>query len=150
MTSTAGTLQWGADSPLELAAATLLAAIFIGSAHAAWRRLGGEPRARRIGVLVLNAAACLAIFALLVPPVVLKPASDSIALVTEGATAVPDDVAGAYIAPGGGDYGRGPLYLLDVGQLLQKEPALGAVTVTGHGLGAEDWRRLPDDVAGGN
>ena len=147
MTSALGHLQWGADSLLELAAATLLAAVFVGSAYAAWRRLGAEARARFFGVLVLNATACLAIFSLLVPPVVPRPASDSIALITEGATAVPDDVASAYVAPGGGDYGRGPGYLLDVGQLLQKEPALGALTVTGHGLEAEDWRRLPEDVA---
>ncbi len=147
MSSSAASLQWGAESALDIAAALFLAAVFAGSVYAAWQRLGGTSRARWVGVLILNAAACLALFALLSPPVLLKPATASISLVTEGAPSPPDAIADAYVAPGAGDYGRGPAYLLDMGQLLIKEPALGALTVTGHGLDASEWRRLPDDLA---
>jgi hypothetical protein len=141
----AANLQWGIESPLETAAALLLAAVFLGSVLAAWRRLRGT--ARWIGVAVLNATACLAIFALLAPPALLRPASDAIALVTEGALSAPDAVATAYVAPGAGDYGRGPGYLLDIGQLLLRKPGLGTLTVTGHGLETFEWQRLPDDLA---
>jgi hypothetical protein len=138
---------WVVESPLEIAAALLLSVVFLGSVFAAWRRLGGSSRARWAGVAVLSATACLAIFALLAPPVLLQPASDSVILVTEGAQSAPGAIANAYVAPGAGDYGRGPGYLLDAGQLPLREPALGTLTVTGHGLEAEQWLRLPDDLA---
>ncbi len=145
MNKVAASLHWGAESPLEIAAALLLAAVYLGSVFAAWRRLGGT--ARWIGVAALNAAACLAIFALLAPPALLRPPSDAIALLTEGAPAAPDAATIAYVAPGAGDYGRAPGYLLDIGQLPLREPALGALSVTGHGLESFEWQRLPDDLA---
>lgn len=147
MNDAAGNLQWGVDSPLEIVAALLLFVIFLASALAAWRRIGESSRARWAGVAVLNAAACLAIFALLAPPVLLQPASDALTLLTEGAESAPGVGARAYVAPGAGDYGRGPAYLLDAGQLLLREPAVGTLTVTGHGLEAGQWRQIPDDVA---
>jgi hypothetical protein len=147
LSSSAGSLQWGAGSALDFAAALFLAAVFAGSVYAAWQRLGGNARARWAGVLVLNATACLAIFALLAPPVLQRPATASITLLTEGALSAPEAIADVYVAPGAGDYGRGPAYLLDMGQLLIREPSLGALSVSGHGLDASEWRRLPDDLA---
>jgi hypothetical protein len=134
------------ESPLEISSALLLSVVFLGSVFAAWRRLGGSSRARWTGIAVLNAAACLAIFALLAPPVQLRPASDTVILVTEGARSAPATGANAYVAPGAGDYGRGPGYLLDAGQLPLREPALGTLTVAGHGLEAAQWQRFPDDL----
>lgn len=143
----AASLQWGVESPLEIAAALMLSLIFLVSVLAAWRRLGGKSRARWAGVAVLNATACLAIFALLAPPVLLRPASDSVILLTEGAPSAPEAGANAYVAPGAGDYGRGPGYLLDAGQLPLREPALGTLTIMGHGLETMQWQRFPDDLA---
>jgi len=140
-------LQWGTGSGLEIAAAVLLSAVFLGSVHAAWQRLGGNARVRWAGVAFLNAAACLAIFALLAPPALLRPASDSVTLVTEGAESAPRPGATAYVAPGAGDYGNGPGYLLDAGQLPLREPALGTLTVTGHGLEALQWQGFAYDLA---
>ena len=142
----AAILQWGVESPLEIAAALLLSVVFLGSVFAAWKRLGGNSPARWAGVAVLNATACLAILALLAPPVLLRPASDSLILVTEGAQAAPTAGANAYVAPGAGDYGRGPGYLLDAGQLPLREPALGTLTIVGHGLEAMQWQHFPDDL----
>ena len=99
-------LQWSVESPLEVAAALLLSAIFVGSVFAAWQRLGDSARTRWSGVAVLNAVACLAIFALLAPPGMLRPASDAITLVTAGSPSSPDAIANAYVAPGAGDHGR--------------------------------------------
>ncbi len=145
MNNVAASFRWGIESPLEIVSALLLSVVFLGSVLAAWRRLGGN--ARWAGVTLLNATACLAIFALLAPPVLLRPASDSVILLTEGAP--PDQAAGAnaYVAPGAGDYGRGPAYLLDAGQLPLREPALGMLTVMGHGLETMQWQRFPDDLA---
>jgi hypothetical protein len=143
----AANFQWAVESPLEIAAALLLSAVFLGSVFAAWQRVGGSSRTHWAGVAVLNAAACLAIFALLAPPVLLLPATDSVILVTEGAQSAPGAGANAYVAPGAGDFGRGPGYLLDAGQLPLRESALGTLTVTGHGLDAAQWRRFPDDLA---
>jgi hypothetical protein len=143
----AASVQWGIDSALDIAAALLLAATFLGSVIAAWRRLGADSRARWAGVAVLNATSCLAIFALLSPPVLLQPASDAVTLVTEGATSPPEAIASAYVAPDAGDFGNGPGYLLDAGQLPLREPALGALTVAGHGLEASQWQALPENLA---
>jgi hypothetical protein len=143
----AASFLWVVESPLEIAVALLLAVVFLGSVFAAWKRLGGSSRARWAGVALLNAAACLAIFALLAPPVLLRPATDSVILLTEGAQSAPGAAANAYVAPGAGDYGRGPGYLLDAGQLSLRETALGTLTVTGHGLEAAQWQRFPDDLA---
>ena len=142
----AASFQWVVESPLEIASALLLSVVFLGSVFAAWQRLGGSSRARWAGVAGLNAIACLAIFALLAPPVLLRPAADSVMLVTEGAQSAPGAGANAYVAPAAGDFGRGPGYLLDAGQLLLREPALGTLTVTGHGLEAAQWRRFPGDL----
>jgi len=147
LNNVAASLQWEVDSPLEIAAALLLSIVFLGSVLAAWRRLGGNSRARSASVAVLNATACLAIFALLAPPVLLRPASDSVILVTEGAPSAPVAGANAYVAPGAGDYGRSPGYLLDAGQLPLREPALGTLTIMGHGLETMQWQRFPDDLA---
>lgn len=147
MNDAAGSLRWGMDSPLEVTAALLLAAVFVGSVLAARRRLGSYARLRWFGVVVLNATASLAIYALLVPPVLERPAADTITLLTEGASTAPAAITDAYVSPGAGDYGRGPGYLLDIAQLTLKEPALGTLTVTGHGLDASEWQRLPDDLA---
>jgi hypothetical protein len=146
MNSAAGNFQWGADSPLEFAAALLLAVIFVAIALAAWQRLGGISRARWTGVAILNAVACLAIFALVAPPVVLQPASDALTLLTEGAETPTGTVARTYVAPDAGDYGRGPAYLLDAGQLPLREPALGTLAIAGHGLEEAQWQRFPDDL----
>jgi hypothetical protein len=146
MSSAAQGLHWGIDSPLEFAAALLLLVIFLASAFAAWKRVGARSRWRWAGVTVLNATACLAILALLAPPVLLQPASDAVTLVTEGAASAPEAITRTYVAPGAGDYGRGPGYLLDAGQLPLREPALGELTVTGHGLDAEQWQHVPYDV----
>ena len=51
------------------------------------------------------------------------------------------------MAPGAGDYGRGPQYLLDAGQLPLREAALGTLTIMGHGLETTQWQRFPDDLA---
>ena len=147
MNSAAGNFEWGVDSPLEFAAALLLFIVFVASALAAWRRLGGISRARWSGVAVLNALTCLAIFALVAPPVVLQPAADTLTLLTEGAEPPAGAVARTYVAPDAGDYGRGPAYLLDAGQLPLREPALGTLTVTGHGLDAAQWQHFPDNVS---
>ncbi len=144
MNNTAASFQWGIESPLEIVAALLLSLVFAGSVVAARRRLGGG--ARWAGVTVLNATACLAIFALLAPPVLLKPASDTLMLVTEGAFSAPEASARAYVAPGAGDYGRGPGYLLDAGQLPLREPTLGTLTMTGHGLETAQWSGFPGDL----
>lgn len=146
MNNAAANFWWGAESPLDIVAALLLSVIFVASAVAAWRRLGGNFSLRWAGVAILNATACLAIFALLAPPALLRPASDSVTLVTEGAPTAPAAGAKAYVAPGAGDYGRVPEYLLDAGQLLLREPALGMLTVTGHGLDTAQWLQFPDDL----
>ncbi len=145
LNSATASFQWGIETPLEIVSALLLSVVFIGSVLAAWRRLGGSTR--WAGVAVFNATACLAIFALLAPPVLLRPASDAVILVTEGASSDPVAGANAYVAPGAGDYGRGPAYLLDAGQLPLREPALGTLTVMGHGLETMQWQRFPDDLA---
>ena len=142
----AASFLWVVESPLEVASALMLSLVFLGSAFAAWRRLGGNSPARRAGVAVLNATACLAIFALLAPPVLLRPAADSVILLTEGAQSAPGAGANVYVTPGAGDYGRAPGYLLDAGQLPLREPAVGSLTVTGHGLEAAQWQRFPDDL----
>ena len=147
LSSAAASFQWGLESPLEIAAAVLLTVVFLGSVFAAWQRLGSTSLARWTSVAVLNATACLAIFALLAPPVLLRPASDSVILITEGTPSAPGAGANAYVAPGAGDYGRGPGYLLDAGQLPLREPALGTLTVTGHGLDNLQWQHFPDDLA---
>jgi len=147
LNSAAADFQWGVDAPLEIVAALLLTAIFLGSMLATWQRLGGASRLRWAGVAILNATACLSIFALLAPPVLLRPASDSVVLLTEGAPAIPGSGIRAYVAPGAGDYGSGPAYLLDAGQLPLREPGLGTLTVLGHGLEATQWRHFPDDLA---
>ena len=147
LNNAAASLQWGIESPLEIAAALMLSVVFLGSVFAAWQRLGGDSRVRWASVAVLNATACLAIFALLAPPVLLRPASDSVILLTEGAPSAPVAGANAYVAPGAGDYGRGPGYLLDAGQLPLREPALGTLTIMGHGLETMQWQRFPDDLA---
>ena len=146
MNRAAGNFQWGIDSPLEFAAALLLFIVFVASALTAWRRLGGISRARWTGVAALNAVACLAIFALVAPPVVLQPASDALTLLTEGAESPAGAVAKTYVAPDAGDYGRGPAYLLDAGQLPLREPALGMLTVAGHGLEEAQLQQFQDDV----
>ena len=146
MNNAATNFQWGAESPLEIAAALLLSVIFVGSAVAAWRRLGGVLSLRWTGVTILNAMACLTIFALLAPPVLLRPAADSVILLTEGTQTAPGPGANAYVAPGAGDYGRVPEYLLDAGQLPLREPALGMLTVMGHGLETAQWQQFPDDL----
>ena len=145
LNNAAASFRWGIESPLEIVAALLLSVVFLGSVVAARRRLGG--RARWAGVAFLNATACLAIFALLAPPVLLRTASDSVILVTEGAQSTLAAGANAYVAPGAGDYGRGPGYLLDAGQLPLREPALGTLTVMGHGLETLQWLGFPDDLA---
>lgn len=147
LNNVAANLQWGVESPLEIASALMLSLVFLGSVLAAWQRLGGSSRARWAIVAVLNATACLAILALLAPPVLLRPASDSVVLVTEGAPSAPVAGANAYVAPGAGDYGRVPEYLLDAGQLPLREPALGTLTIMGHGLETMQWQRFPDDLA---
>lgn len=147
LNNAAASLQWGVESPLEIASALMLSAVFLGSVLAAWQRLGGSSRARWASLAVLNATACLAIFALLAPPVLLLPASDSVILVTEGAPSAPVAGANAYVAPGAGDYGRGPGYLLDAGQLPLREPAMHTLTIMGHGLETMQWQRFPGDLA---
>jgi hypothetical protein len=147
LNNAATSLQWGVESALEIASALMLSVVFLGSVLAAWQRLGGISRTRWAGVAILNATACLAIYALLAPPVLLRPASDSVILVTEGAPSAPSAVANAYVAPDAGDYGRGPQYLLDAGQLPLREPALGTLTIMGHGLETMQWQRFPDDLA---
>jgi hypothetical protein len=142
MNSAAGNFQWGVDSPPEFAAALLLFIVFVTSALTTWRRLGRISRARWTGVAVLNAVACLAIFALVAPPAVLQPASDALTLLTEGAESPTGVVAQTYVAPDAGDYGRGPAYLLDAGQLPLREPALGTLTVAGHGLEEAQWQQV--------
>ena len=142
--NSAANFQWSIESPLEIVAALLLSAVFLGSVLAARRRL--DSRARWAGVAVLNATACLAIFALLAPPVLLRPASDAVILVSEGAPAARAVGANAYVAPDAGDYGRGPDYLLDPGQLPLREPALGTLSILGHGLETPQWQRFPDDL----
>lgn len=147
LNSAAASFQWGLESPLEIGAALLLSAVFLGSVYAAWQRVGSKSRVHWASVAVLNAAACLAILALLAPPVLLRPASDSVILVTEGAPSAPGAGAKAYVAPDAGDYGGGPAYLLDAGQLPLREPALGTLTVMGHGLETMQWQHFPDDLA---
>ena len=65
LNNAAASLQWGVESTLEIASALLLSVVFLGSVLAAWQRLGGISRTRWAGVAILNATACLAIFALL-------------------------------------------------------------------------------------
>ena len=91
LNNAATSLQWGVESALEIASALMLSVVFLGSVLAAWQRLGGISRTRWAGVAILNATACLAIYALLAPPVLLRPASDSVILVTEGAPSAPSN-----------------------------------------------------------
>ncbi len=142
--TSAGGFEWHLASLQEVAAVVLLTAIFLGSVFAARRRLGNT--VRWATVAVLNAVACLALAALIAPPVLLRPATDAVVLVTDGATALPDAVAKTFVAPGGGNVGRGPTYLLDLGQLPLKEPALGVLSVMGHGLSEDEWQALPPDL----
>lgn len=122
---------------------------------AAWRRLSARNRYRAFTVMALNLLACITLFLLLTEPVREHLSTQNVVLVSEGAdlskpsSRSQDDV---YIAPDAltDESDRQAMsnahWLLDVGQLLVREPALAKVELLGYGLSEAQWQSMPKEV----
>lgn len=123
---------------------------------AAWRRLFARNRPRALVVVALNLLACITLLLLLTEPVREHLSTQNVVLISEGAdltsllTLTQDDV---YVAPAAltDETDRQTMHnanwLLDVGQLVVREPALGKVELLGYGLGEDQWQAIPEKVA---
>lgn len=119
------------------------------------KRLLQRAPARAVAVMVLNVAAYAVVLLLLFEPRISQPVEQSVALITEGA-----DLAGIgnasyaslYVAPGvtasPGEQQelKTANWLLDIGQLQLREPALSAIEIHGYGLDQAQWQGFSDQL----
>ena len=141
-------LQWVAPHPLVWAAIIALLAILILTLRKAWSRLYDKSRIRLAWVSLLNIIAVACVVLMLAPPIHESEDTAEIVLLTEGADleslSSSDDIV---VAPGGPDPGQvADDFISQVDQLVLRRPEVGAVSVLGHGLDAEQWSRLSENL----
>jgi hypothetical protein len=120
----------------------------------AFRRLYERSPGRAITVSALNVAALIALLLLLIEPAREHLSTQHVVLVSEGAELSNQSRldADVYVAPAAliEETDRQNMvnanWLLDVGQLVLREPALSSVEVLGYGLSYAQWQGIPADV----
>lgn len=123
---------------------------------ACWRRLYPRNPSRAALAAVLNIVAFGTLFLLLTEPQREHSSSQSVILISEG-TNLSDIQTGAgdivYIAPGAlpdpsdQQAMANAGWLLDMGQLALREPALASIKLYGYGLSTAQWQAVPENVA---
>jgi len=138
-----------------LAAAIVLVLALPLTLLACWRRLCSRSRARATLVMLINVIAFASLLLLLTEPRREHMVSRNVILVSEGIGL--EDVAASagdhvYIAPdalpdlSARQAMTGANWLLDMGQLTLREPALSSVQLIGYGLSKAQWQQIPEDV----
>lgn len=143
------------SSPLVMIASTLLLLSLVLTLRAMWRRLYARNRYRAVMVALINLIAFTTLLVLLIEPQRLHLVEQDVVLITEGtdmaATNLPDE-NNVYVSPG---FVATPEalkilnnanWLLDIGQLQLREPALSNIDVRGFGLSRAQWQSLPPDI----
>lgn len=122
---------------------------------ACWRRLSPRSPARVTLVMLLNVLAFVALFLLLTEPRREHMASQNVVLISEGIDLEKNPASSGnivYIAPGGlpdlsdQQAMTNANWLLDMGQLNLREPALSSVELLGYGLSKAQWQSIPENV----
>lgn len=151
-----GPWQFDFSEPLIISLSLLLLASMLLSFRFVSVRLFKRAPWRALTIMLLNAIAYAAVLLLLVEPRYSQQVQKNVSLVTEGV-----DVSGAdrissaslYVAPGVQVSSAvkqalpNANWLLDVEQLLLREPALGSINVYGFGLEQEQWLDFPQNIS---
>jgi hypothetical protein len=143
-----GPWQWDIQQTLIWVALAVLLFSFLVTVGMIARRLFARAPARFFGVLILNLLAYGSLALLLAPPSTLSLKEQSVVLLTAGAKVDhPVSEADLFIAPDTRiESETGGSWLLDIGQLSLRRPAINSLKVLGHGLTAEQWTAIPDHV----
>ena len=151
-----GRWQFDFSEPLVISLSLLLLASMLLSFRFVSVRLFKRAPWRAVTIMLLNTIAYAAVFLLLIEPRYSQQVQQNVTLVTEGAEA-----SGAgnisstslYIAPGVQISSAvkqtfsNANWLLDVEQLLLREPALSSIKVYGFGLEQEQWLNFPQNIS---
>ena len=143
------------SSPMVLIGSALLLISLVLTLRASWRRLYALNRYRAVMVALGNLVAFITLLVLLIEPQRLHQVEQDVVLITEGTdmavTNLPDD-NNVYVSPGFNATSEAlkilnnANWLLDIGQLQLREPALTNIDVTGFGLSRAQWQSLPPDI----
>ncbi len=148
---------WQIDftNPVYIALSVLLLASLLLSLGQVARRLFQRAPLRALAVMLLNLVAYCVVLLLLLEPRYLRTVDKSIVLITEGADISDTHRAAGenyFVAPGAVTSAlssQNPVdanWLLDVGQLELREPALSTIEVAGYGLEQDQWPDIPGNV----
>ncbi len=146
-----GGLQFDFSNPLLIVLGIVLLASLLLSARGVVRRLLHRSPLLALTVLALNALAYGTVLLILLEPRISHPGTKSVTLVTEGADLskiLRADTDEVYVAPGVAASGEARRdlatanWLLDIGQLQLREPALKSIEVLGYGLESQQWLSL--------
>jgi len=147
------TVRWQFDfsEPLLILLAVMLLFSLLLVLNSVIKRLFQRAPARALVVIALNTIAYASVLLFLLEPRISRQLEQSITLVTEG-TVLEDvrysDSSNLYVAPGvdpsvAAKHFKNANWLLDVGQLQLREPALGEIKLHGYGLDHDQWRIFP-------
>ena len=154
MTST-GRWQFDFSEPWIIVLTVLLLVSLLLVIHSVSKRLVRRAPLRALVVMVLNIVAYGVVLLFLLEPRFSQPVEQSVTLITEGTDLasighiVP---ARLYVAPGVAASTRkkqnlkSAHWLLDIGQLQLREPALNAIEVHGYGLDQDQWQNFSNDL----
>lgn len=140
---------------LPLIISIILIASLLLTLHAVRRRLYARNRLRTLLVMATNIVAFGVIFLLVTEPRREHLREQSIVLITEGTGldgGEPADNNDVYVAPGSVSSVqflpalKNANWLLHIGQLPLREPALSSLDIRGYGLNADQWQNLPGDL----
>lgn len=150
-----GRWQFDFNEPWVIVLAALLLVSLLLVVHSATRRLIRRAPLRMLAVVALNIVAYAVVLLILVEPRFSQPVEQTVTLLTEGTELAGisiTDPQGLYVAPGvpapsGEQQGlKSANWLLNIGQLNLREPALHAINIHGYGLDQDQWQNFPDHI----
>ena len=149
-----GRWQFDFSEPLLVLMSVVLLFSLLLVLNSVIKRLFKRAPLRSLAVMALNFIAYASVLLLLLEPRFLRPLEQTVTLVTEGADFQVFglvDSARLYVAPGvdataAKQHLNRANWLLDIGQLPQREPALEEIKLHGFGLDHDQWQVLPDQI----
>ena len=150
-----GSWLFDTGNPLVPGISLILLGSLVFTLFAVRRRLYGRNRPRALLIMALNILAFAVVILLVAEPRRELLLEQSVVLVTEGAdleNGILPDSDNIYVARGLAASAQkvqaltNANWLLDIGQLALREPALSTMKINGYGLRSDQWQNLPDDL----
>ncbi len=149
-----GRWQFDISEPLLIPLTVVLLFSLLLVLNSVIKRLFQRAPARALAVIALNIIAYASVLLFLLEPRFSRPLEQSVSLVTEGTELEGisyADSTSLYVAPGVDTSAttkhlKSANWLLDIGQLQLREPALGEIELHGYGLDHDQWQTFPSQI----